>query len=228
MFGLFALAGSSLNLITLPWVDEGRYNDVLIAIGRIASGWAMEPLVELTGHIFPMTMDGIFWRADRFLGFRQLLLSRAFYATPWAWHTITISYAAVPLMVGLVYSFTRSRVFIWALAGSIVGGVVCYFQFPATGPVHAFAGFPWSVPSAGKGMIRVSGIAPRNAMPSPHFTWAILLYVNAGKLKVLMSVFLLLTAFATLASGEHYLVDLLAAVPFSIAIQSFAEKQAAA
>jgi hypothetical protein len=79
---------------------------------------------------------------------------------------------------------------------------LCYFLCPAVGP--AFAG--------------QLGHAP-NCMPSGHMTLALLLVVyTEGPLRWAMALFAFGTAAATIGVGEHYAIDLLAAVPFTWAV----------
>jgi hypothetical protein len=55
-------------------------------------------------------------------------------------------------------------------------------------------------------------------------TWAVLLYWNARRsalwLRIVYILFLLLTVLATLGTGEHYLIDLVVALPFALAVQT--------
>ena len=117
------------------------------------------------------------------------------------------------------------------LAG--VGGWLLYTIVPGTGPIYAFArDFPWKALSyedlhrfvLGK-MTIPTGI-PRNAMPSLHVGWAVLLYWNSRRfplaLRSAILFFLIFTVFATLGSGQHYLVDLVGSLPFAVAVQATA------
>ena len=66
--------------------------------------------------------------------------------------------------------------------------------------------------------------APRNAMPSVHVAATLLVFWNSigwpKWARAITAVFLLLTVLATLGFGEHYLVDLVVAVPFCLAVQA--------
>jgi hypothetical protein len=65
---------------------------------------------------------------------------------------------------------------------------------------------------------------PRNAMPSLHMAWALLLWCSCRPFSSLSRGFALayvvLTVVATLGTGEHYLADLVVALPFSVAVQA--------
>jgi hypothetical protein len=65
---------------------------------------------------------------------------------------------------------------------------------------------------------------PRNCLPSLHFGWALLLLWNCrGRaMETFGSIYLFLTALATVGLGEHYFVDLIASVPFCAAVQAIA------
>lgn len=59
-------------------------------------------------------------------------------------------------------------------------------------------------------------------MPSLHVAWTFLLFWNLRKRRILgplMALFLALTALATLGLGEHYLADLIVAIPLALTIQ---------
>ena len=103
--------------------------------------------------------------------------------------------------------------------------------FPVTGPRYAFPAYfpgtepPYSVLSSlHLQRIPVDWLIPRNGVPSLHFTWALLIWWNTRSLprwaRAIALAFVLATAFDTLATGEHYLFDLIAALPFSLWMQA--------
>jgi hypothetical protein len=62
-------------------------------------------------------------------------------------------------------------------------------------------------------------------MPSMHFTWAALVAFNVrGRWRVPFAAYAALMGLATVAGGEHYCVDVIAAVPFALAVQWAAEQ----
>jgi hypothetical protein len=64
----------------------------------------------------------------------------------------------------------------------------------------------------------------RNAMPSLHTAWVLLVWWNSKGLarwiRAIALLFLILTVMATLGTGEHYFVDLIVAFPFALMVQA--------
>lgn len=103
---------------------------------------------------------------------------------------------------------------------------VCYLWLPATGPAYAFgAAYPANMLAVTDLPATLASVpvASRNAMPSMHLSGAIwvLMMVAAFRRKFLFAlaaVFLIGTAWATLALGEHYVIDLIVAMPFATSL----------
>jgi hypothetical protein len=183
-----------------------RWLDVTTVIGSTV-------YVALGSQIMPRgirhTYDTIFLRADALLGFDPLAFADR---TSHHWVLMVVlllTYGALPVMIGLAWVLEQDLVMRRAV---LLGGCVCfafYALFPAVGPRH----FDW-VNHAPKP-------APDNCMPSMHLTWALLIAINARSawLRIGLWVYVVLIAAATLALQEHYLVDLIAAVPYTIAVQ---------
>jgi hypothetical protein len=144
-------------------------------------------------------------------------------------------YEALPVAIAAAYAFNlvdrrRWKLFAMMVLVAVIG-VQCYKLFPVCGPAYLpfgnecfyyhgscsisqfFNGVPY--------MISINDQWPRNGMPSLHMSWALLSWWACRErptLRWVMLTFALLTAIATLAYGEHYLIDLAAAFPFSLAI----------
>jgi hypothetical protein len=108
-------------------------------------------------------------------------------------------------------------------------GVLFYNMLPACGPVHVFgASFPWHPPSIADAMqmdvVPVLLKGARNAIPSLHMAWVLLVWWNSKGLarwvRAIAMVFVVLTVMATLGTGEHYFIDLVVAFPFSLMVQA--------
>lgn len=144
-----------------------------------------------------------------------------------------IIYVLMPLALCLVYSAQRRnpRPPVIDLAAAFVvttwTGFVVYQLFPASGPAYVYPdNFPWSEPAWQSVPLRqvLDGSDPRNCMPSLHTAWAFLLVWHSRDealwLRLSMAVVLLFTLLATLGLGEHYLPDLVVAMPFALATQA--------
>ena len=168
----------------------------------------------------PQVLDDLFRALDLRLGLDGFALSRFCLAHVAARWLVSIVYSALPLVLALCWIAGRSRTF---LRGALLGGVFsvpCYLIFPAVGPQYAFTNWPYagSLGAIGPGH-------PRNCMPSMHFTWAFLAALNVrGKWRWLFALYALLMSLATVAGGEHYFIDILAAMPFSLAVQWAAQR----
>lgn len=111
----------------------------------------------------------------------------------------------VAIIAGLTFTSRRQELIRALLVGS-VAGLFCYFLFPAVGPI--WVGQPGAI---------------RNCMPSLHLTWALLLWFYSPKvLRLPWLLFGILTAVAALGLGEHYAIDLVAALPFTAAVCALA------
>ena len=147
------------------------------------------------------------------------------------------TYYSLPLAMALVYAaHLRLRktaplfIFEIFMAAGLLGYFL-YLMFPAAGPVYlvgsAFPGFPLSLSDLRAlplHTIPISVAIPRNAMPSLHLTWALLIWFNSKPLSRLASALaftlVLTTVFDTIGMGEHYFIDLVVALPFAVAVQA--------
>jgi len=68
-----------------------------------------------------------------------------------------------------------------------------------------------------------------NATPSLHCAWAFLLFLAMRSLgrwiTVVTGIFVMLTAISTMAVGEHYAVDLIAALPFTLMVYAVVNRR---
>jgi hypothetical protein len=171
----------------------------------------------LSAQQIPM-LDQYLYRMDAALGQSAYLMGRLFDRVPVLAWISAFAYVAVPLVVAATYlTADRKREFCAALLVASGLGCLCFLLVPAAGPAFAFPGFPWHAPVIDHPRPVTVPLCPPNCMPSLHLAWALLILVYA-RWKTPAAVFLALTACATLGSGQHYLVDLLAAVPFSMAV----------
>jgi hypothetical protein len=182
------------------------------------------------------TLDSYLYVFDGSLGFQpSFLLGQLFSQYPLVADLARNSYFALPLVIALASAGYLKHSSPWRLLGILASagmiGYLLYFVFPAAGPRY-FAGssFPGSPQSFATllemhpGLIAVRISEPRNAVPSLHMAWALLLWFNSRTLsratRGLTVTYVALTIIATLGTGEHYLADLGVALPFSVGVQA--------
>ena len=164
------------------------------------------------------------------------ILAEVFAGTPWLSSTMCVAYHSLIAVMGLYIMLQRgpdgrlsgyllSR---WLIAGCL--GYAFYYLMPGIGP-RAALGAMWPSRMPDPNTIPLAAIAnfsdaPRNLMPSLHMTWALLIAMAAARIglaaRIGAWVFVAATVASTLGLGEHYLVDLVVAVPFTVAVHGLA------
>jgi hypothetical protein len=189
-----------------------RYQDLITTIAYIV-------YIALGSNLMPRNLkqsyDAAFMRLDAQLGFNCLAFADFVRHSRIAMIMLLIAYASLPLVIGITWIMEQDHV---SRRAVLVGGWLCflfYAALPAVGPGH----FDW-VHS------RPIPEAPGNCMPSMHLTWALLIAFNArsGKLRIVLWIYAGLIAAATLAMLEHYVIDLIAAVPYTLGVQYLAAR----
>lgn len=186
-----------------------RWLDFTTVIGYTLYVALGTQLTILLARKMTRTYDAVFFRADLMLGFNPVTFADAV-SRHWVIVVILLlSYVSLAFLIGLAWALEQDLVMRRAV---LLAGCICfvfYGLFPAVGPGH----FDW--------VRQVPTSAPDNCMPSMHLTWALLIAWNARSvgLRIALWVNVALTVVSTLALREHYLVDLIAAVPYTIFIQ---------
>jgi PAP2 superfamily protein len=201
---------------------------VLFVLGSLVA-------LNLTVQSHPRVLDPYLYVFDGSLGFQpSFLIGQVFLHYKGIGDLVRATYFGLPVAIALACAgyLNRSP---WRplgiLASAGVLGYLLYFAFPAAGPRYiAGLSFPGSPhPFATLGQIHPRSIdlpipAPRNAMPSLHMAWVLLVWFNCRPFprvsRALALAYVLLTVAATLGTGEHYLADLAVALPFSVAVQA--------
>ena len=238
------LASLLVLLAQIAWSRRLPYDQRKMLRQTFYAGTVFPALSLLIGNavmgtiwLRPRTYDAFLLAFDGSLGFQPSFVLGRF--LPWGssyWCATTVAYYALPFVVSIVYAShlaseragMRQPVSILALFLSLmVVGVAFYVMYPAVGPKHAFAElYPRNAPSLAQIAMQPMDVPydPRNCMPSLHLAGALAVWWNSRLWarwgRVLAGLFLCTTVFSTLALGEHYLVDLVVAVPFTLALQA--------
>jgi hypothetical protein len=202
----------------------------------ISSGWILPLLLTWVARSNPKSFDLYLLSFDASLRFQpSFLLGAAFLHWPLLARTSSFFYMGIMCLCTLVFADHLKRnvkkaVSIFStflLSGPI--GIFFYNLFPARGPLYLFnSNFPGRpLPLE---VIRHFHLEPvpvygfPNAIPSLHMAWALLAFWYSRDASVwvrtIASIFLVFTVCSTLGSGEHYLVDLVVALPFALMLQA--------
>jgi hypothetical protein len=202
----------------------------------VGSEWMASTLLDITERLHPKTFDLYLYSFDSSLRVPiSFLVGQTLSRWPWLWQVSLIFYIALPLPLALVYAAhlrrTKRNALAVMIAFLVTGplGVMFYNMLPACGPGHLFGGaFPWHpLVAADARRLRIVPVllkGARNAIPSLHMTWVLLVWWNSKGLprwvRGIALAFVWFTVLATLGTGEHYFVDLVVAFPFSLMVQA--------
>jgi len=195
---------------------------VLIALADPAGAIAKQCAYAL-GGLLPMRYDLYVFEIDRLLGEPSFRLGQFIAVHAWAFILANLAYGLLPLagvgaIAAILWRESREATVraLRAFAVNLFLAVPIYLLIPVSGPAYAFPGFPALPASALPHSIALR--AAPNGIPSVHASTALLILWflrrwRWGRAAALL--FLVLTVFATLASGEHYAFDLFCAVPYA-------------
>jgi PAP2 superfamily len=202
----------------------------------VGSEWLASTLLDVTERLHPKTFDLFLYSFDSSLRVPiSFLVGQSFWTFPWLRAVCLVFYIALPLPLALVYSAhlrhakssARSVMIAFLATGPL--GVLFYNMMPACGPIHIFGpGFPFHPLSTAEAMrmqvVPVLVKGARNAIPSLHMAWVLLVWWNSRGLprwvRSIALAFVWFTVLATLGTGEHYFIDLAVAFPFSLMVQA--------
>jgi enediyne biosynthesis protein E7 len=184
--------------------------------------------------MYPTSCDPSTYAADAAFGMQwSFAVGRLFADVPLVKFVCYSIYVAPPPALVFVYALQmRARRpppidAATVLLAVFVVGYGLYFIFPVCGPVFAFpAAFPDSPPPhdglVGTRMTVSGADAWPNGMPSLHIASVVLAYWQARPYglwaRIAAAVFLIGTFLATLGMGEHYLIDLVVAMPLCVLV----------
>jgi hypothetical protein len=225
LIGTFAVFLSVLWMVRNP-KDTTRPTLVCALVFNLFFGLLLDFFMGTEGSLLPWKYDHILIRLDESLGFSAAAIARPLqhaFLTP----LIVIYQLMVPMMICWYfvtrYRYRRGSV-IWAYIVELVAGPIMYAIVPACGPIYAF-GTQWLQPHAVPASpIQLTGLP--NAFPSLHVGTAfVFVLFSPSKFWQAVSVaFLGGTVFATLATGEHYVIDLIPGLAFGCFAVSVARR----
>jgi len=186
------------------------------------------------GWVFPFKYDQYIFLIDEALGSPSFHMGRVLLQHPLLSTTAEAAYDLMPSALWIVaaaYLWTQPledvKQFIWTNVLNCCLAVLLYAVLPVCGPRYAFSTFPATIPTH---VVPhpVYLPAPPNGVPSVHLSTALLIlhFGRRWRIGTLFGlVYLLLTVISTLGFGEHYLFDLLVAIPFAMLVLWLGSKQ---
>jgi hypothetical protein len=197
-------------------------------------------LLDATVKMHPKVFDLYLFSFDSSLRVQtSFALGRLLSAHPWLGSTCQFFYTWLQLPVSLIFAAKLREGMLRqnlhpaiavGIAFLVTGpiGVVFYNLLPACGPLFLFGSeFPFHPPVITEVMHhKVEALLIpeywRNAIPSLHLAWVLLVWWCSRKLELwiraIAFAFLAFTALATLGLGQHYFVDLVVAYPFAVMV----------
>jgi hypothetical protein len=236
------LAGLGILALRAIWARGAERGSAVLTLGAafffVASEWCAGYFLALGEVARPKTLDLFLYSFDATLGLQPAILMGQAFAR---FHAFAVAsqlvYLALPVAMGLAFAGcmleARENAKLALVAFLITGpiGACFYAMFPALGPAHILvSNFPWhplTTEQARRLVLEPIAVpGPRNAIPSLHAAWIFLVYWFARRLSVVerigAGIFVFFTLCATLGTGEHYLIDLVVAAPFSLLILALA------
>lgn len=220
------IAGSGIMQIRKPR-DKRSEGLMLVSIFTFMAmpiiDWILTQLVWIAPIRFDQYVfcfDGVFGQPSFYIG--RLFAHYAWFQTICldAYSLLPCSFLAVATGYFLLQPLEDAIWLTRTIALSCFLAPLLYIILPVTGPRYAFSTFPDTFPLH---------LVPRpvflstfpNGVPSVHVSIALLVLYFARRWKlgtVLGSIYLALTVFSTLGTGEHYLFDLFASVPYCMLV----------
>ena len=215
IFGALALF-LSLIWMLLDQKDKTRPLLVFALILNLFFGSLLNVFMGKEGGLLPWKYDHILFVIDQTLGVSTAALAAPLQGA-WRIPLIVVYQFMVPMMI-CWFLVTRHRKLrgsvVMAYVGELVAGPLLYAVLPACGPAYAFGAQWLHPPQVQAGIMRLASMP--NAFPSLHIATAFVFVLFApGKLwRAVALSYLAATGMATLSTGEHYVIDLVAGLAF--------------
>ena len=215
---MISLAAVALSVVWMLRDEKDRTRPILVIalILNLVYGWVLRFTMGQENGLVPMKYDHVLFRLDDALGVSAPAIASQLQG--WRRTMLSVVYQAmVPMMI--VWFFVmrarlRHRSLVIAYVAEMLTGPLLYALVPGCGPAYAF-GSQWLHPPAVEaGTIRLSGMP--NAFPSLHMGTAavFLLFAPSRRWRLIALAFFAGTGLATIATGEHYVIDLVAGLAF--------------
>jgi hypothetical protein len=215
-----AVIGLLMLFLSVLWMlrdesDRSRPILVIAVTFNLFYGCLLNVLMGQADGLLPWKYDCQLSRIDTALGVSAASVALAFRGGWSVWLNIVYELLLPMMIVWLaVHRKYDCRALILAYVSEMIVGPMLYMILPACGPVYAFGASWLHPPAVHADAIRLSGMP--NAFPSLHAATAfvLLFFARDRKCRAISVAFMAGTALATLTTGEHYVIDLIAGLSF--------------
>jgi PAP2 superfamily len=216
-----AVIGIVALFLSVVWMlrdqaDKTRPMLVFALALNLCFGFLLTVFMSREGSLLPFKFDYILAVLDGALGVSAGAIARPLEGF-WRVPLIVVYQLMVPMMICWFF-VTRSgnprASIVLAYVAELIAAPILYAIFPACGPIYAFGARWLHPPQVQATAVQLAGMP--NAFPSLHVGTAFVFVLLApGKLwRAVSLAFLAATALATLVTGEHYVIDLVAGLAF--------------
>jgi hypothetical protein len=209
-----------LAVLLLPWIfavllmlaisrmrrDPGkRWQDFVTALGFLTLIYVTTRLNLWVARHVQHSIDPQLWRTDIAFHLDPFVVVYFMQAHATLWYVIEAVYVALAIVMAIAWLTEQNRMLRRAVAIAAMGGWISSAAFPAVGPHWYLDGYT---------------VTMQHCFPAVDWTWALLLALNArSRLRLPLWIYAGLLAIASILLGEHYLVDLIVALPYTFAVQ---------
>jgi|HubBroStandDraft_1064217.scaffolds.fasta_scaffold07573_3 hypothetical protein len=196
--------------------DKTRAWLVLALVMNLFYGFMLTRFMTGEGSLLPWKYDHILYHLDQSLGILAASIARPLQGS-WRAPLLFAYQAMIPLMVVwylITMRYGKRGSVIPAYATELAVGPLLYSVAPGCGPLYAFGARWLNPPAVPADTIRLSGLP--NAFPSLHAATAMVfvLFAPTRLARAFSLIFLAATCMATISTGEHYVIDLVAGIAF--------------
>jgi hypothetical protein len=216
-----AVIGLGALFLAIVWMlrDETDRTRPLLVIALVVNlfyGFLLSFVMGRENGLVPWKYDYVLARLDEALGITAAPIAARLQG--WARIPLMVVYQLmVPMMVAwflVVRRYRKAGPLVLTYVVEMMVGPALYALVPGCGPIYAFRAAWLATPAVRPEVIRLSGMP--NAFPSLHLGTALVfvLFARGWIWRVVALAFLAGTALATLSTGEHYVIDLVAGAAF--------------
>ncbi len=196
--------------------DKTRPLLVFALILNLFFGFLLTVFMSREGGLLPWKYDYVLFALDRALGVTAAPIAsglQGVFRIP----LFVVYQLMVPMMIVwfLVTEYGKVRgSVVLAYVGELVAGPLLYAILPGCGPIYAFGPHWLNPPQVQAETIKLAAMP--NAFPSLHIGTAMVFVLFAPDRfwRAVSLAFLFGTGLATLVTGEHYVIDLVAGLAF--------------